>query len=345
MDIIYTKNLNSSIKAYISKTKPSSVFVLVDENTKKHCLPSVKFKFKYKTIEIPEGEKNKNIYGITKIWNELLSQKADRKSLLINLGGGIVTDMGGFAASTYKRGIKFINIPTSTLAMIDASVGGKNGINLNFEKNMIGLFANPEIVYINTQLLKTLPRKEYLNGLAEAFKHAVLSDENYFDELKKHVKTQKNTLNIIKKSIDFKKEITDLDFNENGIRKILNFGHTIGHAIETYYNLKNKNLKHGEAVILGIIGELYLSVKKEKFDNNKASKTIKDLIRIYDLKKFTDFENDKIIKYVLNDKKNQENKIYPILLKNFGNAIYDRSVEIFDIEESLDYIKELFKDN
>lgn len=234
----------------------SRKFILVDENTISHCLPvlmmNVPSLARAEVIEIESGEKNKNIDIAIRLWEVLTELQADRRSVLLNLGGGVIGDIGGFVASTFKRGIDFLNVPTSLLAQVDASVGGKVGIDLNGLKNQIGVFKNPASVYIYPDFLKTLPKREVLAGFAEMLKHGLVLDEGHFYELKAFDLSRIDHLEaLIMRSVHLKNEIVLDDPKEKNQRKLLNFGHTIGHALETYA-LENMtfSLPHGEAVAI-----------------------------------------------------------------------------------------------
>ena len=338
-NIKISQNISKDLEIYIKKENHSKIFILVDENTKKYCLNHIKLN-NYHLIEIKSGENNKNLESANKIWEFLLTKKADRKSLMINLGGGIITDIGGFTASTYKRGMEFINIPTTTLGMIDASIGGKTAINLNFHKNIIGTFNTPKKVFLYFPFLNTLKTEEYLNGLAEAFKHALLDNRQHYEFLKNNINNPQKISPIVIKSINFKDKTVKSDYKENGKRKILNFGHTVGHALESYYK---GNLRHGEAVISGIVSALYLSVKKFNFDISLQLEITNFLKEIYPLNIYTDFNNKEIINFILNDKKNINGKIMEILLKNIGHPVYDFQITIEELNESLNYLKEIYK--
>ena len=261
----------SLLKEKIKSKDFNSVFVLVDENTDKHCLDIFINKSsieEYNKIIIKAGEENKNINTCIQIWKELNLLKADRKSLLINLGGGVLTDIGGFVASTYLRGIKFINVPTTLLGMVDAAHGGKTGIDFLNLKNQIGVFSMPIDVILDSTYLKTLSKEEYLNGYAEVFKHSFLSDS---EEISFNSLINLDFFNdvdfIIKKYSEVKNKIVKIDKYESDIRKVLNLGHTIGHALESYSHISNniKTLKHGEAIIVGLITELYISAIQNNF--------------------------------------------------------------------------------
>ncbi len=335
----YCKNIKKDLNNYLKNKKYSKIFVLVDENTLKYCLSLLGLKFKYQIIKISGGENNKNIKTVTTIWQELLVNNADRNSLLINLGGGIISDLGGFSASTYKRGIDFINIPTTTLSLVDATIGGKTGFNLDNKKNMIGAFSEPKEIFIDIDFLKTLPEREYLNGIAEALKHGLLFDMEYFNKMIEFINQREQLLNMVKTSIKFKKDIVEQDFKETGVRKILNLGHTVGHGLESYFLNKNTELKHGEAVIMGLITMLYLSNKKFDFDNSLQNRIITDLKRIYTLNIYKEFSNKEVINHILNDKKNNDNKILMVLLKDVNKPVFDIEVTENELNDSLNYLK------
>ena len=248
----------------------SKIFILVDENTSQYCLPhllnNLATEIEIEIIELEVGEIHKNIATCTEVWGALSDLGGDRKSILINLGGGVISDLGGFVACTFKRGIDFINIPTTLLSMVDASIGGKNGVDLGNLKNQIGIIREPKAVIIDTQFLSTLPQNEMRSGLAEMLKHGLIFDEKYWNEFKDlNQKDFADFDQLIHRSVEIKNEIVMQDPTENGIRKALNFGHTLGHAIESYFleNENKKTLLHGEAIAVGMILESYISWKKE----------------------------------------------------------------------------------
>ena len=366
--IFYSDNISKDLNSYLFEKNYSKIFILVDENTEKYCLTLLSLNFEYKIIKIKSGEKNKNINTVSFIWEDLLFEKADRASLVINLGGGVISDIGAFAASTYKRGVDFINIPTTLLAMVDATVGGKAGFNFLNKKNMIGLFSKPVAIFIDVKFLLSLDKREFINGVAEVLKHGLLFDLEYFYEVielltpslapqppkggasdwnlaKKFplgdlgAKTWKA---IVKKSIEFKKKIVDEDFDEKGKRKILNLGHTIGHAFESYFLDKNIDLKHGEAVVLGLICILNLSNKKFGFSNELQNRIISDLKKVYSLNMYLNFKNENITKYLIDDKKNKNGKLLMVLLDKDNNPIYDIKITESEIIESLNFLKEIY---
>ena len=289
-------------------------------------------------IVVPAGEQSKSIENVMLIWNKLLDAKAGRDALLINLGGGTISDLGGFAASTYKRGIDFINVPTTLLAMIDASIGGKNGINFNNYKNQIGLFSEAQSVIINPQFLKTLNERDILSGMAEMMKYAFVSDSSFLD-----LDTD-NYLDFIEKAAMTKDEVVALDMRESGLRKILNFGHTIGHALESYYLDKENYLTHGEAVALGMYSSLYLSVKYCGLDEKWLffyEMWFKGNLNLMNL---NDFNVDAICSYVSHDKKNKGGKPRLVLISAPEKPMIDIEVSECDIRESISILKNKFSE-
>ena len=295
----------------------SQIAILVDENTKRECLKKLKKLENSLIIEIKSGEEYKNINSCNFIWEQLTKNNFDRKSLLINLGGGVIGDMGGFCASTYKRGIDFVQIPTTLLAMVDASVGGKLGIDFMGLKNQIGLFNNPKAVLINPNFLETLPENQLKSGFAEVVKHALIYDGNLWKELQNTSFNKLNCEEIIETSVQIKNNIVLADPNEKGERKKLNFGHTFGHAIESYYLEKGTPILHGEAVFMGMILETEISHLSETDKNEIKNYILSNFALPYTPKKYN------LHKFLINDKKNQSGKINFSLLNKIGNCTID----------------------
>jgi len=303
--------------------------ILVDENTKKDCLPIFLKATNIDAIivEISSGEEHKNLEKCQLIWNALSSHNFDRNSLLINLGGGVISDMGGFAASTYKRGIDFIQIPTSLLAMVDASVGGKLGVDFAYLKNQIGVFNNPKAVLINTVFLKSLPKNQLLSGFAEVVKHALIADKCYWKEIKTTPLEKMNWESIILQSIVIKNNIVTQDPLDKGERKKLNFGHTFGHAIESYYLKLGNPILHGEAISLGMILESNLS-KINKEEKNEITSFISNTFSIPKKPPLR-----ALLEWMKSDKKNRKEKINFTLLNGVGSSIINQEFtldELFD---------------
>lgn len=305
----------------------SKIFVIVDENTSNQCLPHflahLATEVTIEIIELEAGESNKNIETCLEIWNSLTELEGDRKSIIINLGGGVITDIGGFVACTFKRGIDFINVPTTLLGMVDASIGGKNGVDLGNLKNQIGIIKEPLAVLIDTHFLNTLTAKEMRSGLAEMLKHGLIYDKQYWDKFKNLNNLDTEDLNdLIYESIQIKNTIVSEDLTENGIRKSLNFGHTLGHAIESYLleHPTKKSLLHGEAIAIGMILESYIS-KEKKLISEIEYLEIKVLLNsLYEKVDFNDNDIQKVIELLIFDKKNEFGTIQFALLDGIGSV-------------------------
>lgn len=319
------------------------IFVLVDPNTRKHCWPLVEPYFKeidVTFIEIPEGEIHKNLKTACYIWDTLLEHKAGRSAILINLGGGVVCDMGGFAASVYKRGIDFINIPTTLLAQVDASVGGKNGIDYAGLKNMIGTFNNPLAVFINDDFLQTLEHRQILSGFAEALKHALVDNCGYW----KYLKTFdfKNYDRLIFKSIEIKRNIVAGDYHENNERKKLNFGHTVGHAIESYFlEHGSANVLHGEAVAAGMLCESYISYKMGLIPEDREEEINAVIGKFFPKLPVQSDQINALIQLMSHDKKVQDCGKNFTLIEEIGTARIGQDVSNQLIKDSLQYYIDL----
>ncbi|MDA3780912.1 MAG: 3-dehydroquinate synthase [Bacteroidales bacterium] len=333
-------DINKILTQYLQAKEYSKVLILVDTNTEKKCLSYFKNLKQFASLHliiIPPGDKNKNIESTQVIWEYLSTHNADRSSLLINLGGGMICDLGGFAASTFKRGINFINIPTTLLSQVDASIGGKTGINFLGLKNELGLFQSAKQVLIDSVFLKTLDKRNILSGWAEMIKHTLIYNYESFKILSKNKIKNINyeQLNIlIEHSINIKKHFVDNDPEEQGIRKSLNFGHTFGHAFESFFLTTKNNLLHGEAIAHGMICELILSKKRFCIDTEKINEIISYLLSLY--KKIEIDENDfeKISLLMSHDKKNTNTNINITLLKDIGKPIINQKLnkdEIFEI--------------
>ena len=325
------------LQELIYKLKYSNVFVLVDENTEVKCLKVLlsKLNQKFSVIKIKSGEENKNLSTCNYVWSFLNNSKADRKSLLINLGGGVITDMGGFIASTFKRGIDFVNIPTTLLSIIDASIGSKTGVNFNQLKNNIGTFTDPKLVIIDKKYLETLDEKNLKSGYAEIFKHSLISGK-LFVKLLNDPKTIYNH-EIIYNSINVKNNIVLRDREESNLRKSLNFGHTIGHAYESLKMKKKDKLLHGEAIAAGMIIELYLSHIVLNFPKKTVNECNKHLGLFFKKIKTTDLEIDQLFRLMEFDKKNYKNEINFVLLNEVGSFKTDVNVSREKITEAIKY--------
>ncbi len=333
-----SQNSKEYVDLFLAENSYSHIFVLVDENTRKHCLPIFKDSFSSATIiDIKSGEEYKTLQTCIAIWNVLTQANADRKSLLINLGGGVIGDMGGFCASTYKRGIDFINIPTTLLSQVDASIGGKLGIDFNGFKNHIGLFKLPIKVIIDTAFLKTLPQNQIKSGFAEMLKHGFIYDKNYLQELAKIDINKTHWGEQIKKSVLIKNEIVSTDPTEKNERKFLNFGHTIGHAVESYFLNNGLPILHGEAIALGMIAETYLSIKKIGLNRDEKKEIIRVIDSFFERVEIPANGVDEILNNLMQDKKNNNSEIQAVLLKQIGMAKHSIKIYKRDVEEALSF--------
>lgn len=336
-----------SLNEHLKENNFSKIFILVDENTHKYCLPYFLAKLETNSeieiIEIESGEINKTIDTCVGVWNTLSELNADRKSLMINIGGGVITDLGGFVACTFKRGIAYINVPTTLLSMVDASVGGKTGVDLGHLKNQIGVISNPNLVLIDTQFLETLPANQMRSGLAEMLKHGLITDEGYWNKFQDLSKLNFDDLDeLIHESVIIKRNVVEEDPFENGLRKTLNFGHTLGHAIESYF-LSNKNKKtllHGEAIVIGMILACYISSELLGFPK-QTTNNIKELfISYYGKVKIEKSDYAEIIELLKYDKKNHHGNINFVLLESIGKCKLDCLVDNQLIINAFDYYKD-----
>ncbi len=334
-----------TLNAFLKTKKDQAIVVLVDENTEKHCLPILQKQLTRKDLIIlliPAGELHKNIHTCQSIWQQMMDKGLTRNALCINLGGGVIGDMGGFCASTYKRGIDFIQIPTSLLSQVDASIGGKLGIDFNHVKNSVGVFQNPKSVFIDPIFLKTLPKLELRSGFAEIIKHSLIEDAKQWKKIKAIKNWEKvDWTTYLVPSLHIKKRIVEIDPFEKGLRKALNFGHTIGHAVESQYLESKKPLLHGEAVAIGMICESYISHKMSGLAAKDLKEITKFLIRIYGKYKLLKKDYPAMIRLMRKDKKNEKDEINFTLLKAPGKCLVNQSADVSLITESLDYYRAL----
>lgn len=334
----------SNLNAFLKNNKYSRIIVITDENVFKYCYPIISGIIdEHLYIQIKSGEENKNISSCINVWKELSEQNIDRKAIIINLGGGIICDMGGFIASTYKRGVAFIHIPTSLLAMCDASIGGKLAINFNGLKNYIGVFKTPVATVIYPNFLKTLPEKQIKSGFAEIIKHAVIADKRFFNELSELDELPGDIEKLISRSVRIKSRIVNLDLFEKGIRKSLNFGHSIGHAIESFYLIENKknSITHGEAVAAGIIAESYISHRKKFLDEKELNLIVK-LIQKYLIKiSIDDTHFKEISALIYKDKKNEGSCMLFTLIDGIGQFRINEKVSDDEISDALKFYQKI----
>ena len=343
--IIISKQLQTELAKAIAECEHDRIFVLVDETTNKLCWSLVKDYLCLKdaqTIIIGATDRRKNLDTLVHVWESLQQGKATRHSLLINLGGGMVTDLGGFAASTYKRGINFINIPTTLLAMVDASVGGKTGINFGGLKNEIGVFNDAEFVLLDTNWLRTLDEENIRSGYAEMLKHGLIADETMWAELINFNLAQpdlRQLASMLDKSVRIKERIVAEDPHEKGIRKALNLGHTFGHAFESWA-MKRQPVLHGYAVAFGLIAELYLATTQTNFPTERMRQTVNFIRAYYGSLPITCNDYPELTELMHHDKKNRGSEINVTLLGGIGDIRIDQTITEEDIKEALDFFRE-----
>ena len=327
--------MNDKLKQIFDKA--SKVFILTDENVAQFWLPEIEYWLNCKNaveIVIKAGEQHKNLQTVQRIWKTLMKHHADRNALLINLGGGVVTDLGGFAASTYKRGIKFVNVPTTLLAMVDAAIGGKTGIDFGDAKNQIGTFAEAEEVLINPVFLETLPERELCSGLAEMLKYGFISDAKLLEI------NLENYQDFILRAGEIKREIVAKDPTEKGLRKVLNFGHTIGHAIESHCLTTDYPLLHGEAVALGMAAALWISMRQCGLDEKVLKDYEKQLPMLLSEAeiRLSEADIEPIMSFLIHDKKNMGDKPQFVLLEAVGKPVWNVEIEPNLVKSSLQYL-------
>lgn len=339
--IIYTRLPEQELFTWIEKYTKGKVFLATEETV--DSIWGVKYEDFFKSngikkVVIQAGENNKKIESVAKIWEFLSKNGGNRKSLLINIGGGMLTDLAGFAATTFKRGVDFLNVPTTLLSQVDASVGGKTGINFAGFKNEIGTFKEPVAVIINTDFLKTIDKENFISGFAEMIKHGLIYSPEHLAELEKFDLENidyDHLQKIIRDSVNIKEYFVANDPTENNIRKALNFGHTIGHAFESYAMKQNRPIQHGHAVAYGMIAELFLSVKKCSFPQNDFENLTNWLINLYGKFEISALDFDALFELMTHDKKNEAGRINFTLLFEIGKIEINQNCERELIYESL----------
>ena len=338
---IVTTEICSVLSERISRLKPSSVTVLTDTNTKAFCYPHFSSVLPaHELITVSPGENHKNLRGVEEIWTALTRLQVDRKGLLIISGGGVLGDMGGFCAATFKRGIEFILIPTTLLAQVDASVGGKLGIDFEDFKNHIGVFREPYCTIIDTVFLKSLPAAELRSGFAEIIKHCLIADPTMWETIRLKNYSEQDWNTLVPHSIAIKRKITESDPKESGLRKILNFGHTIGHALESAALQSGKPILHGEAIAAGMICESFIAQKKNLISVTELSRITDYLISVFGHHQ-PEKKSDDLISMMLQDKKNHGRKILMALPDGIGSCKWDIETTPAEILDALDYYRNL----
>lgn len=344
--ITFTQDVVGVLDNVLSQSDYDHLFILTDETTHRLCLPRLKAgkaAADAQVITIPSGDTHKNVESLTHVWAELGKKRGSRRSLMVNLGGGMVTDLGGFAASTFKRGIPFINVPTTLLAMVDASVGGKTGINFQGLKNEVGVFRNALHVIIDTSFLQTLDKENILSGYAEMLKHGLISSTPDWAELLRFEPLEGDheaLSRLLEKNIQVKERIVMEDPLEQGIRKALNVGHTAGHALESYSMERGTPVLHGYAVAWGMVCELYLSATKMGFPHDKMYQTVNYIRRHYGQMSITCDDYNRLYELMTHDKKNTRGFVNFTLLSDVGEIHINQSATREEIFQMLDFYRE-----
>ncbi len=347
--LIFTNSPAQAIDNWIQELNPPQIFVLTDSNTSHLVYPRLKEASKSLSnaieITIPSGDINKSLESLTHIWSMLGKNGGTRRAVLINVGGGVITDIGGFAAATFKRGIRFINVPTTLLSAVDAAVGGKTGINFNGLKNEIGVFREADAVVISTCFYSTLPSSELLSGYAEMLKHALIDSRQSFEDLINFSITDadlESLLPLLQKNVLVKKRIVEEDPFEHGLRQALNLGHTSGHAFESWAMAKSRPVPHGYAVAWGLIVDLILSHNTLGFSATDLRRVASFVLSHYGVLPITCDDYPALLEYMRHDKKNASvNDITFSLIEAPGKVILGHTASPDDIAIALDIFRDL----
>jgi 3-dehydroquinate synthase len=341
---IHIGAIQNALSAF-SFEKYSQILILCDENTEKNCVSHFLHLLnhpKINVIRIQSGEQHKNLAACEKIWQQMIHFNADRKAIMLNVGGGVIGDMGGFCACTFKRGMDFIQIPTTLLSQVDASIGGKLGIDFQGIKNSIGVFNDPQAVWIDPIFVETLSARERISGFAEIIKHALIADKSQFESLQKIKDLSKGNLEtIIPQSLMVKRDIVEKDPFEKNVRKALNFGHTIGHAVESYFLETSEPLLHGEAIAIGMICESFLSHKANLLEKEALEAISSFILKHYEKRSIPQEIYPTLLELMQQDKKNENNAINFTFLKNIGHFEINQYATSEKIEESIDFYNNL----
>ncbi len=334
--------IQESLSRFIESGNYSKVIVIADNNTKRFCYPLLKESLPaHKLVSVPSGEKHKTLATCETIWDAMTKAELDRHALVVNIGGGVIGDMGGFCAAVYKRGIDFIQIPTTLLSQVDASVGGKLGIDFQGFKNHLGVFNIPKTVLIDPVFLKTLPEREIRSGFAEIIKHCLIADGAKWKQISGIDFENQNWKDLIEHSVKIKQHVVDQDPTEKGLRKILNFGHTLGHAVETHFLGKaaHQRLFHGEAIAVGMIMESYLSFKRGLIDAAALSEIEEFIFATYGRVKISEEDVDTIVALTRQDKKNKGSEVRFSLLTGIGVCGFDMVVSVSEMRKAIAYYR------
>lgn len=343
--------LTESLPTFLDSHDFSAIAVIIDNQTFKFCYPELKLLLpKHTLVRIKAGEEQKHIATCELIWDAFTRAGFDRHAVVLNLGGGVIGDMGGFCAATYKRGIAFAQLPTTLLAQVDASVGGKLGIDFRGFKNHIGVFRQPDAVLIDPQFLTTLPERELRSGFAEIIKHCLIADAGMWDDIRRRDLNEQDWPALIAHSVAVKQRVVEQDPTEQGLRKILNFGHTLGHAVETYYLAgprsaqPRKRLLHGEAIAVGMVAEAYIAFQKEMIDQTLLTQIEEYVFAVYGNVRLTEADTEPIVALTLQDKKNRGQQIRMALPDGPGSCAFDVPVTSAEMRRGLSFYRGLNKD-
>jgi 3-dehydroquinate synthase len=339
-DSVQIAPIITSLTGFLQETDYSKILVIADSKTKKYCYDRIKSNLpKHSVVSVPNGEAHKTLATCETIWEAMTRAELDRHALVLNIGGGVVGDMGGFCAAVYKRGIDFIQIPTTLLSQVDASVGGKLGIDFQGFKNHLGVFTQPKRVLIDPVFLETLPVRELRSGFAEVAKHCLIADAAKWDEIRTRDLNEQDWPDLIAHSVAIKKKIVAQDPTEKGLRKILNFGHTLGHAVETHFldKLPKQRLLHGEAIAAGMVMESYLAFRRKMIDRETLDQIEEFIFSIFGKADIQRADMDAIVSLTRQDKKNRGREVRFSLLEGLGECAYDVVVSPSEMNKALLY--------
>ncbi len=339
-NIKFSTDPGADLAAFLKEKNYTKIAVLTDENTERYCYPQVRKTLNaHHNILIRSGEEQKSIATCESIWSEMTEQGLDRHAVMIVVGGGVLGDMGGFCAATYKRGIDFILIPTTLLSQVDASIGGKLGIDFKHFKNHIGVFQTPVLTLLHAGFLDTLPESEKRSGFAEVIKHALIADLAMWEEIRKKSLQNQSWDVLLKHSVNIKLKVVTEDPYEKGLRKTLNAGHTIGHALETFLLNANRKILHGEAVAAGLVCEGFLAKEKGLLSQEAFEGILKYIKNLFGKVSFAQEEEAEIVALTRQDKKNRENKVLCVLLEGIGKARWDCEIRPEEVKEALSFYR------
>lgn len=350
MSTVTIAPLTESLPAFLNDHDFSDIAVIADNHTFRFCYPDLKSLLpKHTLIRIKAGEEQKHIATCELIWDALTRSNFDRHALVLNLGGGVIGDMGGFCAATYKRGIAFVQLPTTLLAQVDASVGGKLGIDFRGFKNHIGVFQQPDAVLIDPAFLQTLPERELRSGFAEVIKHCLIADAAMWDDIRRRDLDEQDWASLVAHSVAIKQRVVEQDPTEKGLRKILNFGHTLGHAVETHFltvprsGQSRKRLLHGEAIAVGMVAEAYVAFQKKMIDETLLTQIEEYIFSVYGQVRLLDEDIEPVLALTLQDKKNRGHQVRMALIDGRGSCAFDVPVSTGEMRRGLDFYRGLTK--